>query len=495
VAASRWFFFFPALLAAAQEPAPIRVTTRMVQLTVVVHDKTGKAATGLGREDFRIFDSGREQEIRSFSVDGGEPLREARKLPPDTFSNRLSGGTRYSTTVILVDHFNTRWSHEGYGRLELMQFFREIEPSHRIALLSLAGELRVLHDFTTDTASLLQTLENYRPKRPIIGGTFRAISSVPSIRKLDMQTEAAKAAERAKVTANAVDAVVKYLSQLPGRKNLIWLSTTFPGSLARVRHDDIALYPIDVRGVEFPSGGEVLSGPLIDEAHYSARALATYTGGVAYYNGNDVRAAIRRAYEDARGTYVLGYYPSHGEWNGAFHPVKVTVNRPGLRIRHRAGYTAVPEHPFVERNPEQILHEAVRAPLDATGIGFDVSVLPLKDGALSLTLAIDPRTLTFEPRGERYLEELDFLVVAQRENGEDFPSVIDTSKLDVPKEAYLRLQEESIVLRKRFEPPDGAHRLRVVVRETRTGALGSLTVPLAKSRPKTISDREAASGS
>src|SRR5580693_8048408 len=47
--------------------SPLRVASRLVQVTVTVQDKDGHPVTGLGKDDFKIFDQGRPQEIAGFS--------------------------------------------------------------------------------------------------------------------------------------------------------------------------------------------------------------------------------------------------------------------------------------------------------------------------------------------------------------------------------------------------------------------------------------------
>ena len=59
---------------APEEPtARIKVTTRLVVLNVLVHDRGGKPAGGLTKADFEVTDAGRPQTINVFS---------ANQLPP-----------------------------------------------------------------------------------------------------------------------------------------------------------------------------------------------------------------------------------------------------------------------------------------------------------------------------------------------------------------------------------------------------------------------------
>ena len=58
------------------------------------------------------------------------------------------------------------------------------------------------------------------------------------------------------------------------------------------------------------------------------RELADPTGGRAAYNTNDLARAVRRAIDDARVTYTLGYYSTDEAQDGKFREIKVKVTGP-----------------------------------------------------------------------------------------------------------------------------------------------------------------------
>src|SRR5258708_8060658 len=80
----------PALSLQAQNTnqPTIRVTTRLVQVNVVVHDKKGEPVADLKKEDFSIFDKGKEQKVAVFSMDSIDAAPKPwPPLPPSLFSN------------------------------------------------------------------------------------------------------------------------------------------------------------------------------------------------------------------------------------------------------------------------------------------------------------------------------------------------------------------------------------------------------------------------
>jgi VWFA-related protein len=69
------------------------------------------------------------------------------------------------------------------------------------------------------------------------------------------------------------------------------------------------------------------------------RRVADLTGGhlTAFSAGEQ---AFRRLDQGTRFQYLLGYYPSNANWNGAYRRIEVTVNRPGVTVHYRHGYYA-----------------------------------------------------------------------------------------------------------------------------------------------------------
>jgi VWFA-related protein len=162
---NRWFLlalFCTATAHAQQPPLVIRTDTRMVEMTVVVQDSKNQPVTGLTREDFTITDNKKPQVISIFESNNGENIRQpATGLPAGYFSNRLEyrGGVPSSVTALLIDLVNTPPGYWGRARPHLARFLNQSDPRLRLAIYVLNhGGLRVLHDFTTDTALLTKRL-------------------------------------------------------------------------------------------------------------------------------------------------------------------------------------------------------------------------------------------------------------------------------------------------------------------------------------------------
>ena len=117
------------LTAAALAQAPIQVTTRLVQVAVVVRDKRG-AVADLTKSDFEITDKGKSRQIATFSVARASDRVPRASLPPNTFSNRLDRQSEspIAATVLLFDSLNTKFKDQADARRQVLTFLKALDP-------------------------------------------------------------------------------------------------------------------------------------------------------------------------------------------------------------------------------------------------------------------------------------------------------------------------------------------------------------------------------
>lgn len=242
---------------AAQNKTVLRVETRLIQINVVAWGSHGRPATGLTKNDFRLYDNGKPVPIDVFSAISRAPEPHPfRPLPANVFSNLLPLNSP-SVTVILMDGMNTAFVDRVYGTREVKRFLKRVGPKDRVAVFALLGSrLRVLQSFTNDPKLLLAALQKKKKKKRnrnpgeaeasaqpgATGGSVQApADSVTAeyttadevrmkkiVRRFEMGStywEGINPVEA--ITGSLVD-IAKYMGQFPGRKNLIWLSDGFP---------------------------------------------------------------------------------------------------------------------------------------------------------------------------------------------------------------------------------------------------------------------------
>src|SRR5262249_44265724 len=157
----------------------------------------------------------------------------------------------------------------------------------------------VIREFTPDRESLEQKLRKWKP----------AMDVLPPERKIE-------------VLRQEIEQIAGHVAAIPGRKNLIWIAYRFPITppvLQKLKTGDVAVYPVDAHGSVIGLQSEK------DAANSPLRALAAATGGVAYFDRDDLDVAIREAIDDGRSNYTLGFYPSGDDQRSRLHQIAVSV--------------------------------------------------------------------------------------------------------------------------------------------------------------------------
>jgi VWFA-related protein len=408
-----------AALPSTTQQVPIRVTTKLISVSVIVRDKHGAPVPDLTEHDFTILDGKTGRPIQVFSVtktDVAAP--QPKSLPPDTYSNELvtRGDSPSNLTIILLDSLNTPSFDRAFPRSQIKKLLLTLKPQDRVALYALGSRLRVLHEFTSDASSLLAALNanvdvelldvDTPPSGPTNQHNFQMVPQAEE----DVAVHAAQlAGNRAAATGAALRTIADHVSYLPGRKSLIWISDEFPiylelGNLQRtpdgrkiphstenelvVRALDaahISVYPIDSRGLE-ASGDVDIANKNVDRTLADMdrgalmQALAHRTGGRAFTDTNGIMSSIRQTIDASRVTYELGFYPADVQWDGSFHKLQVKVNRRDAQVQARDGYYALADPTLTPDMIRGIVADAARGRIEATGIRFSVHVAPPSAG-------------------------------------------------------------------------------------------------------------------
>jgi VWFA-related protein len=509
----------------------LRSTTRLVRVSVIVEDKHGKPITGLSKNNFSIMDNGKPEDIQVFLAHETETRHSSEVLPPDTYSNRLADrSTPMSATAILLDGLNTRITDQQYARLQVIKFLQQIQPQDRVALYTLGGNLRMLHDFTNDASSLLAVLQRYagrlppaeggpagrddrpgeRPGEPDPRNPQSFILDAPEADMFSPFLSSLAASEgdfevrdRVGRTIDALKLIANHVALLPGRKNLVWVSGSFlpaanlqdvemntpdGGMLFTTNLDSVArslnnaslvVYPVDARGL-------VTGHPDI-RGFATMDMLAKRTGGKAFYETNDIFGAIRDAVDDSVVSYELGYYPEIANWDGSFHKVRVSVNRPGVNVRTRQGYFAAQSRPMTPQAQQAFFSAAVTNLLSADGIGVTVRVNPPAAGtesrSLRLDVILDPEDLSLEEKDTHWNGTVGTVFVQVNEKGAVLSATGDAFQFTLSPEQYLRAKQNGFSYKESVTIQPGASELRVLVRDAPSARIGAAAVPLSRYFP------------
>jgi VWFA-related protein len=512
--------------ALVQSTAPaFRVTTRIVQVSVTVHDYNGRPVIGLTKDDFILSDEGKRQKITSFSEQTNRLATNSTGTAPNLFTNRFEqGASQPPLTVIVLDVYNGRWwdihycpppSGSPICAVEPMfhaveTFVSGMQPQDHVALYELSDKLYLLQDFTSDSAALQRALTH--------GKEYIPASYSPS------QTDPV---EMSAHTMNGMHEIANRLARVPGRKNLIWLSSGFPrqkvitdekmdASAKTLANADLPLSAINALGlagggatenvglVPVRSGGGGGRGgtsgadlPTPASGSYGVagtsggpvggfnalRNLAEQSGGSAFYSTNDLSGSIRRVIDNSSATYLLGYYPDHNKWNGEFREIKVKVNRPGLDVRSRKGYYAIADTASGAQKVVKKLVDAIKSPVESTDFGFDVQAEGAEvSGArqLKVKITLDAGQLRFQQQDVRWTDNISEVWVEFDAEGKQVGRNLTTINLKPTDDEHTKLLNDGLSFSETVPVENSAVEIRLVLRDAGSGAIGSVIIPLTK---------------
>lgn len=535
------FVLLPLALASqnATQIPRIRVSTRLVQIGVIVRDKNGPVSD-LIKNDFTVLDQGKLQAISLFTVDSAETAKAAAPLPPNTFSDlpQYRATAPRSVTIVLLDNLNTlygtiseskyeaspHWAEDlalRSGKLHLVEFIKQMQPEDRVAIYGLRHSLHVLCDFTSDREQLLAILNKYDTRsvtnRAVVEpgyktspgneehpfGVANGFENGASLSLAEGANE-----DRAAETMAALQQIAAHVANIPGRKNLVWLTANLPFSGATMAHAlspaNIAVYPVDARGLLATSLVQLADIPgTADEDDVSGASghmdnmpgqssqpigittmqkLADETGGEAFVNTNDLTGAIRKAVEDSAVTYTLGFYINSDALDGKFHEIKVEVRRKGLGIRYPKGYFAFPDATQTKNDNERMLMTAVRSPIESSTIPLKATVerVDQPPHSLKVLCSIDAHDIRLVQSDGVRKGGVEVYIIEQDETGKVILQSGKTFTLQFPEKQYDALLKSGILFHEYAQLNASAVMLRVLVEDPATSEVGSLIIPLSQ---------------
>ncbi len=236
------------------------------------------------------------------------------------------------------------------------------------------------------------------------------------------------------------------LEKFDGPKTIVFVSDGFysdqswpavqqvVGLAARAR---VRIYSIDARGLNYRgdtvgqlqanSNNDQLTQMLADAdmQNDGPNSLAVDTGGFAIRHTNEFGKALDQIAEDSQTYYLVGYRPTNTDFNGKFRKIEVKVDQPGVTVRARRGYLALPPSatpvPTTATTPAP-QSPAAPSPAEAPGTpeapaSPAAPAQPATPGApgapgspaagLSPTPAPAPGAARLRPEGPTHVEELE----------------------------------------------------------------------------------------
>jgi len=512
-----------------QAPSTIRSTAQEVLLDLVFRDKKGRTIRDVRPEEIHVLEDGVEQNLTSFRLVEGNTTKP---VAPGT--KTASVGVDPMREIRLVTLVFEGLDVEG------KRFFRQAlkdildmapEQNLYFSILTVDQKLHVIQPFTADHAALLQsvdrsmmwsfvqysnqsnevkqslkqTLSGDEPQlqsSPTGGASQSQVQSLVNWRMAKMQYDMLQAAEsadreyNARATIDALLALVRAQSQLPGRKVVLyfnpWLfipemvKEQYSNLISMANRSNVSFYTVDPKGLvtwsqgsagrDWLSGatgeirseqmrggvGEVSTGEAraAETAEGALRAnpllwlrdLAQQTGGTAIAETNDWKAPLRTVMEEVRTYYEASYTPHITLYDGKFRKISVRLDRPDVVAHTSSGYFALPQ---LKGGQQMYAYElpllnSLNAALVPSDVAFQVAAERFNDHGSKVeymvTLEAPLKEMTFAPQADQKTSMIEaaLLAILRNSNGEivekfskDFAVQVALDKIDAYKEGNL----------------------------------------------------------
>jgi len=402
----------------------IHTSSDLVVVDVVASDSQQNPVHKLTALDFTLLEDGKPQTLKVFEehqTQTSAPLPPAPKLDPGVFTNFSIAPANGALNILLLDKLNTPMDAQTVVRDQVLKYLKQAPPGTRIAIFSLTTELKLLQGFTSNPELLRALVEGKKGNQgasplmnnavegdqagaddPMYDAMADALGNEPdaamileNLQEFEVEQQSFQLQRRARYTLDALNQLARYMSALPGRKNLIWFSGSFPVNIMPdpdllqaassisgpsapnpftgvasmedefrqtvdlLARSQVAMYPIDARGLMVaPMLSATQSGSTMSrkpngfanantkffqqtsEEHGTMEQMAQATGGKAFVNTNGLKEAVEKAIDAGSNYYTIAYTPINRKWNGDYRKIQVKLDRSGVTLAYRRGYFA-----------------------------------------------------------------------------------------------------------------------------------------------------------
>ena len=469
-------------------------------------------------------------------------------VPGLHFGNKIRDSSRLAARILL-DGLNTASPRQTFMRERMIALLEKLPDDVPIAIYTLGQNLRLIQDFTDNHETLKKVVNNLHNN---LSNTMQSPSGGPAltlpgvfaaqlpaaikanIDEFEQESTVATTENRVETTLSALNSIARYVAGFPGRKNLIWVSDTFPlyidtqltlrdgayrdprnfeyaasQSTNALMESQVHVYPVDAHGLAASPFQDIGTGDPRDavggrplEANYGPAStalmardfgdnlsnhtimnqLAESTGGKAFYYKNDLDELVREGIDDGATYYTIGYYPADKNWDGKFRKIQVKTNRPGLNLHYRQGYYAMNPAPYTKDSAlqhETALNQALslNSPV-STGLPFKAKVLTPADTPHKITVnfAIDPHMLSFEKNDSGMQSaSVDCVVQVYKDENTSLKRESTIVHAELTSENFEKINNSFFPCRQSVDLPAGNYILRLGVIDNRTGLIGTAT--------------------
>ena len=218
----------------------------------------------------------------------------------------------------------------------------------------------------------------------------------------------------------------------------------------------------------------------------NSRQISDMTGGetAAFKYGSETFARLDAT---TRAQYLLGYSPSNAAWDGRYRRVRVTVNRPDVRVLYRRGYYGREQWAPPDRRTFLTFSRIAAAAKYHQSIDdIRLSVEEAKMGgaasaqSVTATVRIAPGGIGFRRNGGLHAASLDAVFACVDRKDRTVGDVTKTLELTLTDEEYQRFERQGLRFDVTVPATSEAARLKVIVYDYANDAIGSKAVPVKR---------------
>ena len=292
-----------AALAHQQQTGVFRVTRDTVPIFATVTDRNDRLVAGLTRDDFQLFDNGKQQPLTLFD-NAPAPVR----------------------LIVMLDVSGSMVGNLPLLREACAQLFSKLGPDDKARVGTFGKEVVISPTFTRDTRELQAALPT----------EIDPNAMTPLWRAIDSAMGALTGIEERRVVLVLSDG--KDSGPQLGQK---WIDQI--QVVDRARRDEIMIYTIGLRSRmarPMMPGTDLMAMMAADLPDPGLGTAALDSGG-GYFEimpRDDLGAAFKRVVDELHSQYLLGFTPPARD--GKEHKVEVKVGKRDLKTRSRKSYIA-----------------------------------------------------------------------------------------------------------------------------------------------------------
>ncbi len=282
----------PGVPAKPPENQTISVDVNLVNILFTVADKKGKFVTNLKREDFKVFEDERIQNITNFSSETDLPL----------------------TIALLVDTSGSIRDKLRFEEEAAIEFFYSTlkRGKDKALVISFDSGVDLLQDFTDDPEKLADKVRKIRAG----GGTSLY--------------DAVYLAVNQKLAGQGGRRIIILITDGDDNSSRVSLTET----LEAAQRNDVTIYAISTNSAAYFGSKEQERGDK------TLKKFSEETGGKPFFplKIQDLASSFLDIHDELRSQYQIAYRTSNVKQDGTFRRIRVDLADKKYKARARAGY-------------------------------------------------------------------------------------------------------------------------------------------------------------